>query len=120
IRALGEREAVVVGHGWGGYIAWTLAAAHPGVVRRLVVISSAHPRRWTSGLAGNAEQRRVLRDVARFQLPWLPERWLVDDDARNVGELMHGWAGPGFPDTESERRYRDAMQILSVPHCALE
>src|SRR5690348_3753826 len=41
VRAVGERDAVVVGHGWGGHVAWTLASAHPAVVRRLVVVGSA-------------------------------------------------------------------------------
>jgi pimeloyl-ACP methyl ester carboxylesterase len=58
--------------------------------------------------------------MGRFQLPWHPERWLVEDDARNVGALLHAWGGPNFPDPETERRCRDAMQILSAPHCALE
>ena len=29
VRALGERDAVVVGHGWGGLVAWTFGALHP-------------------------------------------------------------------------------------------
>src|SRR5581483_4682143 len=45
IRALGEANAVVVGHDWGGLIAWTLAAYFPKVVRRLGVVSMAHPLR---------------------------------------------------------------------------
>jgi len=34
--------------------------------------------------------------------------------------LLHAWGSPNFPDPETERRCRDAMQILSAPHCALE
>src|SRR5690349_10365271 len=45
IRALGEANAIVVGHDWGGLIAWTLAAYYPKVVRRLGVVSMAHPLR---------------------------------------------------------------------------
>jgi pimeloyl-ACP methyl ester carboxylesterase len=119
VRALGERNAVVVGHGWGGQVAWTLAAAHPQLVRRLVVISSPHPLRWSAALRDPAQQR-TAGPFLRFQLPWHPERWLVADDARNVGALLHEWGGPGFPDPEAERHYRTAMQILAAPHCALE
>ena len=119
IRALGERDAVVVGHGWGGHVAWTLAAAHPALVRRLAVISSPHPLRWSAAFT-DARQQRAAGPLLRFQLPWHPERWLVADDARNVAALLHNWGGPGFPDEETERRCRDAMQILSAPHCALE
>ena len=120
VRALGERQATIVGHDWGGQIAWTLAATNPEVVRRLVVVADPHPLRWLSALARDGEQRRASRYIARFQLPWHPERWLVDDDAAHVSRLLRAWGGPGFPDDETERRCRDAMQILYVPNRALE
>ena len=120
VRALGERQATIVGHDWGGHIAWTMAATQPEVVRRLVVVSDPHPMRWLSALARDGAQRRASRYIARFQLPWHPERWLVADDAAQVAALLHAWGGTGFPDDETERRCRDAMQILYVPNRALE
>ena len=45
IRALGEANAVVVGHDWGGLVAWTLAAYFPKMVRRLAIVSVPHPLR---------------------------------------------------------------------------
>ena len=120
IRALGERDAVVVGHDWGAHIGWTMAALHPGVVRRLVVACAPHPLRWLDAVARSTGQRRASLYIARFQLPWHPERWMVAEDAAHVSELLHSWGGPGFPDAETDRRCRDAMQILAAPHCALE
>jgi pimeloyl-ACP methyl ester carboxylesterase len=120
VRALGESDAIVVGHDWGGQVGWTMAAVHPTVVRRLAVLSIPHPLRWVSAWPRNAAQRRASRYIARFQLPWHPERWLVADDAAHIGELLNTWGGPSFPDEETERRCRDAMQILAAPHCALE
>ena len=64
---------MVVGHDWGGTAAWTLAANHPEVVDRLVILNAAHPRRLNEGL-------RNLRQLLRtwyffyFQFPKLPER----------------------------------------------
>jgi pimeloyl-ACP methyl ester carboxylesterase len=120
IRALGGAAGVVVGHGWGGLIAWTLAARHPHLVGRLAVLSSPHPLRWLTALVTDREQRRASAYLARFQLPWHPERWLVADDASNVERLMHAWGAASFPDREASFRYREAMQILAAPHCALE
>lgn len=120
VRALGERDAIVVGHDWGGHIAWTLAAMHPQVVRRIAVLSVPHPLRWLSALPRSGAQRRSSGYIARFQLPWHPERWIVANDAMNVSSLLHTWSGPAWPDAETERRCRDAMQILGAPHCALE
>ena len=120
VRALGERDAVIVGHDWGAHIGWTMAAVHPGVVRRLVAASVPHPLRWLEVVPRDRRQRSASSYIARFQLPWHPERWIVADDAANVSALLHSWGGPGFPDEETDRRCRDAMQILSAPHCALE
>ena len=60
VRALGEREAVVVGHDWGGLLGWTTAALHPRSVRRLVVLSMAHPRRLRASMT-DPRQRRASR-----------------------------------------------------------
>ena len=120
VRALGEEHAVLVGQDWGAHIAWTTAALHPGVVRRLVVVSDPHPLRWRPALAFDARQRRASRHVLRFQLPWHPERWLVEDDGANVALLLRRWVGPNYAFGDEERRYRDAMLIIGAPHCALE
>src|SRR5271168_4877148 len=45
VRALGEANAVVLGHDWGGLTAWTLATYFPKSVHRLGVVSMAHPLR---------------------------------------------------------------------------
>ncbi|MDQ3465041.1 MAG: alpha/beta fold hydrolase, partial [Actinomycetota bacterium] len=45
VRALGERDALIVGHDWGGLLAWSVGALHPRVVRQLAVLSMPHPRR---------------------------------------------------------------------------
>jgi pimeloyl-ACP methyl ester carboxylesterase len=120
VRALGERDAVVVGHDWGGHLAWSVAALHPTVVRSLVALSIPHPLRWYHALRTDREQRKASGYMFRFQMPWGPERWIVDNDAENVAGLLHRWGGPQFPDAETERRCRDAMQILLTPNRALE
>ena len=72
IEHAGESRAVVVGHDWGGAVAWATATLRPEVVEKLVVLNAPHPR------ALQRELRR-LRQLARswyvffFQLPWLPE-----------------------------------------------
>jgi pimeloyl-ACP methyl ester carboxylesterase len=97
-----------------------MSAMHPTLVRRLVVVSDPHPLRWLPALASDPAQRRASRHVTRFQLPWHPERWLADDGAANVGALLRRWVGPHHAFGDDERRYRDAMLLLGVPHCAME
>src|SRR5713226_1048410 len=107
IRSLGEANAVVVGHDWGGMIAWTMAAYFPKVVRRLAVVSVAHPLRMRNAmLTGPFRPGRGGGHALGFQLPWLPERQLVRRDAERVGRMLRAWSGPGWPDQEAESRYR--------------
>lgn len=81
VRALGAERAHLVGHDWGGAIAWATAILAPEVVERLVVLNCPHPIRFARAL------RTSLRQIARswyvflFQLPWLPEWLLTRKDA---------------------------------------
>jgi pimeloyl-ACP methyl ester carboxylesterase len=121
IRALGEANAIVVGHGLGGLIAWTVAAYHPKVIRRLAVISMAHPLRMRSSVfADPLGQGRRSGYTLGAQLPVWPERQLLRDGASKVGQLLERWSAPGWPDPAAERAYAQAMRIPSVAHSALE
>jgi len=121
VRALGERDAVIVGHDWGGLLAWAVATFHPEVVSKLVILSMPHPLRLRAQIAVDPRgQLRASWYVFAFQAPWWAERLLVKDDAERVSRLLHDWGGPGYPDAESDRLYRTAMQIPTVSFCALE
>ncbi|MGW2107909.1 alpha/beta fold hydrolase [Streptomyces sp. NPDC001948] len=123
IRSLGEPDAALVGHDMGGYLAWTAAVMRPKLVRRLVVSSMPHPRRWRSSMLSDFAQSRAGSYVWGFQRPWVPERQLVADDAALVGRLIHEWAGPrtpDFPDDATVDVYRRAMCIPSTAHCSIE
>ncbi|GIH90865.1 alpha/beta fold hydrolase [Planobispora siamensis] len=121
IRALGETGAVVVGHDWGGLLAWTMAVLDPKVVRRLVPVSAPHPLRLRSAMVADPfGQLRASSHALGFQLPLLPERRLTADGSARVGRLLRGWAGPEGLDEEAVRTYREAFRIPNVSHCALE
>ncbi len=120
IRSLGDRDAVVVGHGLGGLVAWTLAVVHPRQVRRLAAVSMPHPRRLRRAHLTDPRQVRASGHALGYQVPMRPERRLVADDAAEVGRLLRRWAGPGYPEPAAEAQYRGAAQIPGVAHCALE
>jgi pimeloyl-ACP methyl ester carboxylesterase len=123
VRALGEQDAVVVGHDWGALLGWTTAALHPRSVRRLVVLSMAHPRLLRAGLT-DRRQRRAFRHALRFQLPRLPERRLTRADDDPVAELLRRWSGPDWVHTtdfaDAVARYRSASRIPQAAYGAME
>ncbi|RNL83282.1 alpha/beta fold hydrolase [Halostreptopolyspora alba] len=119
IRALGAANAVVVGHSMGALLGWTLATYFPKSVRRLAVLSMPHPRRLRGSLLTSG-QGWAGRPLLGFQLPMVPERRLVADDAELVARILRAWSRPGWPDPTTERHLRDAFQIPGVAHCSLE
>jgi pimeloyl-ACP methyl ester carboxylesterase len=124
VRALGERQADLVGHDWGGVLSWCTAALHPRVVRSVTVLAAAHPRAMGQALLLDATQRAAARYLVEFQAPLLPELRLTRDGAVLVEEILRAGAGRQWPRSpefsEVARRYRDAMRIPAAAHCALE
>ena len=120
IRALGASEAHLVGHDWGGLLAWAVATLHPATIRTLTVVDMPHPIRMREALLRDPAQIRASAYIGFFQLPKAPEARLLKDDAAYVEELLQRWGGPGFPDAETAARCRAAMQISGVAHSSLE
>lgn len=56
IQALGHTSCILVAHDWGGAAAWNLAAEHPEMVSKLVIINSPHPVTFAKALREDAGQ----------------------------------------------------------------
>jgi pimeloyl-ACP methyl ester carboxylesterase len=125
VPALGERDAVLVGNNVGGLLAWTVAAVHPRVVRRLVVLGAAHPLRLRSAIVSDprGQGRAWAYALRTFQLPRRPETLLTRDSAYVEG-LFRSWTGPAWRVSADYaigvERYAAALRIHPVAHCALE
>jgi pimeloyl-ACP methyl ester carboxylesterase len=88
IQAFGERDAVIVGHDWGGGIAWTFAMEHPEATRRLVVMNCPHPAIMSHHLRTNSRQMARSWYMLFFQIPWLPETLLGLGRARPIAAAI--------------------------------
>jgi epoxide hydrolase 4 len=66
--AKGQR-AIIVGHDWGGMVAWNFAMRHPELTERLIVLNLPHPRGLTHELATNPQQQQNSAYARRFQEP---------------------------------------------------
>jgi pimeloyl-ACP methyl ester carboxylesterase len=74
-------RAHLVGHDWGGFVAWRLAAVAPHRLHSVTVLSTPHPRALVRSLFSSAQAVRSLY-IAFFQLPALPEALLLPRLAR--------------------------------------
>ncbi len=109
IKGLERDKAIIVGHDWGGALAWAFAARYPQMTERLIVLNAPHP-------AAFARELRTWRQLRKswymffFQLPWLPEYVLGRNHAAVIGRMLYASAvqKSAFPPDVIER-YRDAM-----------
>ena len=83
VKHFGTGKAVIVGHDWGGLVAWTFAMTHPELTDRLIVLNLPHPRGLLRELATNPQQQKNSQYARNFQQP---------DAAKHVSvEFLTGW-----------------------------
>src|SRR5660397_243188 len=115
IRSLGAQDAVVVGHGVGGTVAWSMPALQPTVTRAVGAVSALHPLRMhTAAVARAMLTRTSARRLAFAQLPYFPERRMTRGDL--VPRVLADWGAPGWLTTDVAATYRAAAQVPFAAH----
>lgn len=111
ISHLGFEKAIVVGHDWGGAVAWNVALNHPEVVSRFIVMNCPHPGIFINNLKSNP--RQLLRSwyMFFFQLPWIPEQVMGYNLKQFFTKALKGMAHnkQNFP-PETIARYVEAYE----------
>lgn len=67
IHALGRERAIVVGHDWGGAVAWSVAMSRPEVVEQLIILNLPHLRALRRELVQNPQQAANSQYARNFQ-----------------------------------------------------
>ena len=80
--ALGQERFHLVGHDWGGQVAWYTAALHPERVRTLTILSRPHPAAFARAVANDPEQPNRSRHHRAFQKAEATDRLLADGAAQ--------------------------------------
>ena len=90
IEHFGKKKATVVGHDWGGAVAWDFAMRYPEMLERLVILNLPHFNGLTRELANNPDQQKASAYARRFQQPEAAKTltaegisfWVKDADAK--------------------------------------
>ena len=117
VRQYGHEKAHVVGHDWGGMIAWKFAMQHPATLDRLVILNAPHPAAYQRELARNA--RQVLKSwyVGLIQIPWASDT-LMRRGIPWIGAVLRATSArpEGFTDhdvDEYERAWRQPGAVTA-------
>src|SRR2546428_1141152 len=108
---LGHERFVLVGHDWGGVVAWAFAIAHPERLRKLVIVNAPHPAIFEREIRENPAQQTASRYMLIFRSAAAEQMLaannyarLVEILSRDLGErftavdraaYLEAWAQPG-------------------------
>ena len=97
-----QEKAVIVGHDWGGMVAWTFAMQHPKKTDRLVILNLPHPKGLLRELANNPQQQKNSQYARNFQ----------KEDAASLlkPEFLVLWVR----DPEARKKYLEAFRRSSI------
>jgi pimeloyl-ACP methyl ester carboxylesterase len=104
------QKVYLVGHDWGGMVAWFLAAAYPEHFIKLVNLNIPHPQVMLQTLKSDKRQRKMSWYIFFFQLPILPELWLRKDNFRNLVRALQKTSRHGTFSESDLNQYREAWQ----------
>jgi pimeloyl-ACP methyl ester carboxylesterase len=102
IKHFKRERAVIVGHDWGGFVAWTYAMTHPDKTDRLIILNLPHPNGLLRELATNPEQQKNSQYARNFQQP--------DAASKVTPEALTFWV----TDPEARKKYVEAFKISSL------
>jgi pimeloyl-ACP methyl ester carboxylesterase len=112
IQACGAERATVVGHDWGGGVAWGFAMRYPQLLDRLAILNCPHPVPFLRALR-TPRQLRKSWYIFFFQLPWLPEASFRARDFEGLRETFR--REPTRPGAFSEADVDRYVEALARP-----
>ncbi|MFE4105325.1 alpha/beta fold hydrolase [Almyronema epifaneia] len=111
IQELGYSQAHVVGHDWGGAIAWHFAHRFPHALNRLAVLGAPHPEQFRQAVISNFDQLKRSWYLLALQVPALPE-WLIQQNLSNflANVFQRQAVRKGAFSSNDTEMYRAALQ----------
>jgi pimeloyl-ACP methyl ester carboxylesterase len=99
VDAAGAEKVHMVGHDWGGGVAWAFAHAHPDRLHTVTSLTTPHPRAMAKSMVVGTQALHSWY-MGMFQLPWLPEKAITAGGGKN---FKRGLVDAGLPEEAAER-----------------
>ena len=114
IHSEGRESAHVVGHDFGGFVAWNVALREPSIVDRLGILNVPHPTVYRNVVRSSPEQLVRSWYVWFYQLPKLPEWMLSRNNMDNMVDSLKITSNPGTFDEQTIQHYQAAWRHTGV------
>ncbi|MCC5893905.1 MAG: alpha/beta hydrolase [Alkalibacterium sp.] len=95
IKATERGKVCLVGHDWGGIVAWRVARAYPELIDKLVILNAPHSKALKSHVKKHPTQLLKSSYILFFQLPKLPEKLLTSAGGQNAADALQKTSNEG-------------------------
>ena len=104
---LGHEKFIMVGHDWGGGVAWSAAMRHPELLEKLVIINSPHPAVFARELLNNPDQQKASQYMLILRSAEA-ERVLSENNFARLSDVLVQFGSKWEMSEERRLKYIDA------------
>jgi pimeloyl-ACP methyl ester carboxylesterase len=116
IDASGYDQVYVVGHDWGGFVAWYTAEKYPERIKKMVILNAPHRKIMRENLRTNPTQQVKSQYIFDFQTPWLPEVRMKLQNYKGLKKALEASSKPGTFSESDFKKYHEAWSRPKAYH----
>ena len=105
---LGHRRFILIGHDWGGVVAWAFALRHPDCLEKLIIIDAPHPGVFNRELHDNPAQQQASQYMLMFRSPQAEQVLSANNYASLVDSILGKGLKEGYFTAEDRDAYLEA------------
>ena len=105
---LGHKKFILIGHDWGGAVAWAFASRHPDYLEKLIIINAPHPGVFDRELKENPAQQRASQYMLMFRSSQAEQGLSANNYASLVDSILGKGLREGYFTTEDRDAYLKA------------